>query len=68
MVPGWSFHSIDATRRSEGVALGINNCSIKLNSVWGEYDFLGADTYSSTLEADFRIINVYGPCHDRAKY
>lgn len=51
-----------------GVALGINNRSIKLISVWGEYGFLRADIYSSTLEVDYKIINVYGPFHDRAEY
>lgn len=67
-LPGWSFHSLDTTGRLGGVALGINNQSIKLDRVWGGYGFMGVDIYSSTLESDYRIINVYGPCHDRANF
>jgi len=61
-LPGWTFHSLDAMGRSEGLTLGTCNHTIKTLRVWGGRGCLGADIYSPTLEAKFRIINVYGPC------
>eukprot|EP00253_Pinus_taeda_P029779 PITA_29779 len=67
-LPGWSFHSLDASSRSGGLTLGIWNRTIKTLNVWGGRGFLGADIYSPTLESNFRILNVYGPCQDRMAF
>jgi len=67
-LPGWSFYSLDSMGRSGGLALRTYNHSIKLNNIWGGHRYLGADIFSPTLEADYKIINVYDPCHDRADY
>lgn len=52
-LPGWSFHSIDASGRSGGLSMGICNRSLKVLNVWGGRGFLGADIYSLTLELEF---------------
>jgi len=65
MLPIWHFQAIDVNGHSSGIALGYNPCSIKLISTWGGIGFTGADTFSTELGTDIRLINVYGPCHHR---
>lgn len=65
---GWSFHALDVLGRSGGISLGVKNRTIELNRVWGGIEHLGADIYSTTLEAEYIIINVYGPFHDMADF
>jgi len=31
---GWSFHALDASRHSGGLALGVNNRSIRICNIW----------------------------------
>lgn len=45
--------------------MGSKNNSILLNNIWGGGGFLGADIYSRDLEENLKVINVYGPCHNR---
>jgi len=61
----WKFIASDVMGRSEGLALGYNPISIRLESSWGGQGFLGADIFCSDLGCLLRIINIYGPCHHR---
>eukprot|EP00253_Pinus_taeda_P029000 PITA_29000 len=62
---GWTFHALDVSRRSRGIAVGFKKSTINLKNIWVGGGFLGADIYSKDLEEELRIINVYGPCHNR---
>lgn len=63
-LPGWTFHALDVSGHSGGIAAGFKNSTINLKNIWGGGGFLGADIYSKDLEEELRIINVYGPCHN----
>lgn len=64
----WTFHALDATGRSGGIAIGVSNKTIDLRNIWGGRGYIGADIYSFSLETYLRIMNVYGPCMDRANF
>lgn len=66
--PSWTFLSLDAVRRSGGLALGFNPCSINLKSAWGGRGFIGIDIFSVDLGMDLRAINIYGPCQGREAF
>lgn len=64
----WTFHAMDASRRSGGTTIGFCNKSMDLRNLWGGRGFIGMDIYAHTLESEIRIMNVYGPCVDRATF
>jgi len=55
-----------ASGRSGGTAIGFCNKSMDLRNLWGGRGFIDMDIYAHTLEFEIRIMNVYGPCVDRA--
>lgn len=63
-LPGWTFHTLDISGRSGGITVGFKHSTFNLKN-WGGGEFMGADIYSKDLEEELRIINVYGPCHNR---
>lgn len=65
---GWTFHALDVSGHSGGVAVGFKNRSIVLKNIWGGRGFLGSDIYSKDVEDEMRIINVYGPCHNKESF
>lgn len=67
-LPGWTFHSLDANGRTGGSATGINSCFIRICNIWGSIGHIEVDIYSSELDSELRIINIYGPCHNREAY
>lgn len=62
---GWTFHALDISGHFGGITVGFKKSTINLKNIWGGGGFLGADIYSKDLEEELRIINVYGPCHNR---
>lgn len=48
--------------------LGVKNRSIRICNAWGSSGHLGANIYSSELDIELRIINIYGPCHNKEEY
>ncbi len=65
MLPGWFFQALDVNGHSGGIVLGYNPRSIKLCNIWGDIEYIGADIFSFDLGTNIRLINVYGPFHDR---
>jgi len=45
--------------------VGFKKRSIRLENVWGGEGYLGADIISSNFNLPLRVINVYGPFHNR---
>lgn len=64
----WNFLASDALGRSGGLVIGYNPKSIKLDSSWGGHGFMGAAIFSIDLGLTLRIINIYGPCHQRENF
>lgn len=67
-LPNWTFHALDASGRSGGLAIGVCNRAVDIRNIWGGRGFIGLDFFAHSVERDIRIINVYGPCSDRANY
>eukprot|EP00253_Pinus_taeda_P015141 PITA_15141 len=67
-LPNWTFHSLDASRRSGGTTIGFCNKTLELRNFWGCKGFIGMDIFAHSLESEVRIMNVYGPCVDKAKF
>lgn len=67
-MPNWTFHALDVFGRSEGITIGICNKALEIRNTWGGRGYLGMDIFSHPLEMEFRIINVYGPCVNRATF
>jgi len=63
-----TFHALDASGRSGGLAIGINNRALRIKNTWGGKGFIGIDAYVLSMKLDLRLINVYGPCLDREAY
>eukprot|EP00253_Pinus_taeda_P029007 PITA_29007 len=66
--PNWTFHALDASKRSGSIAIGFCNKSMELRNAWGGRGFLGIDLFAHSIGSDIRIINVYGPCLDRETF
>lgn len=64
----WNFLATDASGRSGGLAIGYNPKSIRLDSSWGGHGFMGADIFSIDLGLTLRIVNIYGPYHQRENF
>jgi len=67
-LPSWTFHALDAFGRSGGLAIGVNNRVAEIKNIFGGRGFIGFDINAHSAGRDIRIINVYGPCTDRANY
>eukprot|EP00253_Pinus_taeda_P009046 PITA_09046 len=65
LAPKWKFMAFDAIGRSGGLAIGTNPRTLRIEAAWGGLGFLGIDIFSSELGKSLRILNVYGPCHQR---
>lgn len=63
-----TFHALDASGRSGGISIGFWNKTMDLGNIWGGRGFLGMDIFSRALETEIRVMNVYGPCMDRATF
>lgn len=68
IAPGWLFSALDSSGRSGGLAIGYNPASIKALGTWGGPGFLGLDLFSADLGTNLRVINIYGPCHQRESF
>lgn len=62
---GWHFFAMDSSGRSGGLAIGYNPRTIKVLASWGGHGFIGLDLFPTELSLNLRIINIYGPCHQR---
>eukprot|EP00253_Pinus_taeda_P011273 PITA_11273 len=60
--------ALDASGRSGGLAIGVNNRTAEVRKYFGGRSFIGLDISSHLVERDIRIINVCGPCTDRANF
>lgn len=66
--PSWTFQALDASGRSGGLAIGVNNRVVEIKNTFGGRGFIDLDINAHSAISDIRIINVYGPCNDRAIY
>ena len=66
--PSWTFHALDASGRSGGMAIGVNAKVVEIKNTFGGRGFIGLDISTHTAVNDIRLVNVYGPCSDRATY
>eukprot|EP00253_Pinus_taeda_P016780 PITA_16780 len=66
--PNWTFQALDASGRSGGLAIGVNNRTAEIRNYFGGRNFIGLDISSHLVGRDIRVINVYGPCSDRANF
>eukprot|EP00253_Pinus_taeda_P003725 PITA_03725 len=68
ILPGWSFHAIDASGHSGGLAFEVKDGRIQLNSLWGMDHVLGMEIASPELGDPVMILNIYGPCQGRDQF
>lgn len=61
----WEFHFLDVRGHFGGCTVGINKITLFLHNAWGGEGYLGTNITSSELNMPFRLINIYGPCHNR---
>eukprot|EP00253_Pinus_taeda_P032607 PITA_32607 len=66
--PSWAFQAIDASGRSGGLAIGVNNRSTEILNFFGGRNFIGLDIISHQIGRTIRLINIYGPCTNRANF
>jgi hypothetical protein len=62
------FAMVDARGCSGGLATGRIKKNCKLESVWSFESGIGLTFFSSGMERNVTIINVYGPYQDRQRY
>ena len=67
-LPGWSFVTLDARGRSGGLAVGWNNCRVKMINALGSEAVLGVEVCSEELGMSLLVINVYGPYINRVPF
>eukprot|EP00253_Pinus_taeda_P008165 PITA_08165 len=67
-LPGWSFQAIDAVGHSGGLAFGVKDGRMQLNSLWGMDHVLGMEIASPELGAPIMLLNIYGPCQGREQF
>lgn len=48
--------------------LGFNNKTIKIDNIWRGEGYLGADFKAIDIDLSLRMINIYGPCHNREDF
>eukprot|EP00253_Pinus_taeda_P019083 PITA_19083 len=66
--PGWSFHAIDAEGHSGGLAIGIKEGRMLINSLWGMDHALGTKISSPDMGVSLLMLNIYGPCQGREQF
>eukprot|EP00253_Pinus_taeda_P033361 PITA_33361 len=66
--PGWSFHAIDAVGHSGGLAIGVKDGRMLINSFWGMDHALGMEISSPDMGVSLLMLNIYGPCQGREQY
>lgn len=66
--PNWTFQALDASGRSGGLAIGVNNRMAEIQNHFGGRNFIGLDITSHQIGRDIRLINIYGPCTDHANF
>jgi len=59
---------MDVVGRSGGLAIGYNPRTIRVDASRGHFGFMGIDIFSAELSKYLRVINVYGPCHQREHF
>jgi len=67
-LPGWSFLTLDVKGRSGGLAVGWRNSCMKLVDSWGMDSVLCVDVLSADLGITIKVINIYGPYHNRVPF
>jgi len=67
-MPGWSFLTLDVKGRSGGLAVGWRSSCMKLVDSWGMDSVLCVDVLSADLGITIKVINVYGPYHNRVPF
>eukprot|EP00253_Pinus_taeda_P015506 PITA_15506 len=65
---GWSFHAIDAVGHSGGLAIGVKDGRMQINSFWGMDHVLGLEISSSEMGVSLMLLNIYGPCQGREQF
>ena len=68
LFPGWQFQALDSYGHLGGVAVGFREGRLKLLNLWGMYHGLGMEVLSPDLEGPLSILNIYGPCQERASF
>eukprot|EP00253_Pinus_taeda_P007836 PITA_07836 len=63
--PGWAFHAIDVVGHSGGLAIGVKEGRMMINSLWGMDHVLGMEVSSPDIGLSFLMLNIYGPCQGR---
>lgn len=48
--------------------MGSNNKTINIVNVWGGEGLLSANITTIEIDVPLRLINIYGPCHNRMGY
>ena len=66
MFHGWVFQALDAHGRSGGLSMGIKSAKMKEFSSWGSENSLALEVYSKKICHPLLLLNVYGPCMERA--
>eukprot|EP00253_Pinus_taeda_P010711 PITA_10711 len=66
--PGWSFHAIDAVGHSGGLAIGVKDGRMLINSFWGMDHVLGMEIFSPDMGVSLLMLNIYGPCQGREQF
>ena len=64
MMSGWTFLSVDARGKSEGLLLGWRSRFFHLLNAWGVGSCLCASLFSIELNLDICFANIYGPYND----
>lgn len=68
LLPGWTFHDLDAQGRSSGFSMGINNRSMKFENVSGRVGLLAADVFLVELGHTLRLVNIYSSWYNEVDY
>eukprot|EP00253_Pinus_taeda_P027771 PITA_27771 len=66
--PGWSFHAIDAVGHSGGLAIGVKDGRMLINSFWGMDHALGMEITSPDMGVSLLMLNIYGPCQGHEQF
>eukprot|EP00253_Pinus_taeda_P016222 PITA_16222 len=66
--PGWVFHAIDAEGHLGGLAIGVREGRLQINSLWGMAHVLGMEVFSLEMGFPFLVLNIDGPCQGRESF
>jgi len=59
---------LDSFGHSRGVAIGFREGRLKLLNSWGMFHGLGIEVLSPEFDGPLSILNIYGPCQERASF